>query len=225
MTSVESTKSLESKGQNVGLFGTGLALLDDMPLFSKLALATALASALALGACAAEDGSSPSDERADLVEVIAYHQPEAPTVIEISDVSDALTSSHSISFGHCEEGEVGDDGAIHIACNEKWSEMAWLSISKEASQGLLDQGQTSLSFAIAITDSTAENESIRFAVHAVAEDGSTRKLASDTNVFDGESTSVVLEATEYYVYMARGKNSALIWHNGSVEVDLTTRSE
>lgn len=184
-----------------------------------------LVSLVSLAACAAEDGSSPSDERADTTQVIKFHRPDAPTIIELSAADDAATSSHSISFGHCDEAQTGEDGVINIDCNEKWSELSWLSLSKEDAQSLVDQGQRTLSFDISVTDSTADRDSVRFSIHAVAEDGSSMKLLSKGNVFDGESMAIDLEATEYHVFMARGENSSLIWHNGSIEVDLSASTQ
>jgi hypothetical protein len=146
-------------------------------------------------------------------------------MIEFSDAASASTSSHSIAFGHCDAPQEGDDGAINISCNDKWSELAWLSISKDMSQSLLDSGVSQLSFDLAVKNSTAERDSVRLSVHATDDFGKSTKIASEGNVFDGDAVTIDLNASEYQVYMARGENNFLVWHNGSIEVDLTARSE
>jgi hypothetical protein len=180
---------------------------------------------LSLGACAVDDGSMSSDEKADISEVIAYHRPDAPTMIEFSATEAAPMSSHSIAFGHCETPVEGDDGSINIDCNEKWSELAWLSVSTDMSKGLIAKGATKLSFDVAVKNSTADTDSIRLSVHAIDENGRSFKVASEGNVFDGDAIAVDLDIAEYHVFMARGENNFLVWHNGSIEVDLTARFE
>lgn len=185
----------------------------------------ALVSLLALGACATEPEADFTDERADANEVITYQRPEAPTEIEFAGDASSSESSLSISYGHCDEATTDEDGAIQINCPEKWSELAWLSISKETSQRMIDQGHTSLQFVVAVKDSTNEAESVRFGVHAISDDGTRTKVASEGNVFDGEYLAVTLEPVAYHVYMARGVNQSLIWNNGFIEVDLLIGAE
>lgn len=165
-----------------------------------------------------------SDERSDAVEVIEFQQPDAPTALDFDDQTHSASSSQSISFGHCDE-PVEEDGVININCEQKWSELTWLSISKEDSQALLDAGEQKLHLDLAVRSFTEIPDSVRFSVHAVAEDGSKRRMISEGNVFDGESLELDLEATEYYVYMARGVNTYWAWHNGSIEVDLQAHTD
>lgn len=212
---------LKYKPAKVGVFGTAIAPIADMTIVPRLAFVALLA----LGACAVDEVSMSSDEKADSSQVIAYHRPDAPTMIEFSTAEAAPTSSHSIAFGHCETPTEGDDGAINIDCNEKWSELAWLSISKETSEGLIAKGATSLSLDVSVTTSTADTDSVRLSVHAIDANGRSFKIASEGNVFDGDAIAVDLDIAEYHVFMARGENNFLVWHNGSIEVDLTTRFE
>ncbi len=207
--------------RKVGDFGTAIAPLAAMTTVTRLALIALLS----LGACAVEDGLEASDERADQGEVIAYQRPDAPTMIEFSDSESASKSPHSIAYGHCSAPQEEDDGSITIDCNEKWSELAWLSISRDMSQGLVARGGTKLSFDVSVRSSTADNDSVRLSVHSVDENGNSVKVASVGNVFDGDAIAVDLDAAEYHVYMARGENTFLVWQNGSIEVELTARVE
>ncbi len=185
-----------------------------------------LAIMLSLGACAVDDSSMVNEEeRSDLVEVIEYHKPDAPTAIEYAEGVSFSTSNHSIAYGHCSEPEPQDDGVINIDCKAKWSELTWLSFPKELAAQLVEQGQTSLTLDLGILSSTIEDESVRLSIHAVDEEGKRTKVLSESNVLDGDTLEVDLQAQEYQIFVARGKNSFLVWGNGSIEFDLRASTD
>jgi hypothetical protein len=182
---------------------------------------------LSLGACAvdgASDPADPADERADDDEVIEYRRPDAPIVLDFA-AEQMVTSSHSIAFGHCEEAQIGEDDAIEISCPQKWSELAWLRIPREVSEGLMAAGSTRLDFDLSILGATIEDESVRFGLRSVSDDGSKTTLISEKHVIDGSQLGLELDASEYEIFMARGVNQFLIWPNGVIEVELSVRAQ
>ncbi len=212
-TASGSAYALYLRALTPGQFGMSFALLGQMIRAAVIAL-------LATGACAAPiDNTAPDEEQSDLVEVIDYRLPAAPTEIEF-DAQGAARASQSVSYGHCLPAETDEDGAITINCPEKWSEVAWFRISNEDVQARLASGENTLDVALQIL-STPIPDSLRFSVHEVAADGSKTKILSEANFFDGDTERFGLESdASYEFYVAGGHNTVLQWGNGTIEFSL-----
>lgn len=183
-----------------------------------------IATLIVLGACTTDSEEGfPSDDRSDSTEVIEYRRPEAPTPIEVAP--EPATTALELAYGHCDPAVVDDDGAITINCESKWSEMAWLSISKETTEALVNAGKTRMAIDLSVSNATIADsivvESVRFAIRSIDDAGEKTIVFNKLNVLDGESIELDIAATEYEILFARAANSVWRWEDGVVNVDLT----
>jgi len=185
-----------------------------------------------LSACAA-DSSAPFDDGIRLDDgydgLIKTKLPEAATALEFVD--GVATSELNIHYGQpCELVSIsttpdGNTITSNSVCQPKWEEVAWLGISSQQVNGMLDSGKSTLDVTIDSLLPTIEGDSVKLSVHALDSEGNRTKLASEPNISAGESLSVALTAnTGYSIYSTRGANSYDSWNKGLITATLSVTS-
>lgn len=180
-----------------------------------------LALVLATGACTADDEplndsgfeNVGDDTSADLVGDIQWQVREAPELLELG-----TPIADEVGYGECKLVEPEDeDTDIEIHCTMPWAEVAWYVIPKDIIASGLDAGASTLTATF-----TLPGRSVRASIHQVSAEGERTKLATRSMIFDGESIDADIdEATDYYVYVARGRSLLPLWGTGEISYSIS----
>lgn len=167
---------------------------------------------------AADDVGSFDDAKADLGS-ITWIRPEEPKTFVLGEAHPA-----SIDYSQC---YTVDDPSVDlsIVCDPATSEVEWYRVDPADVEAALADGRDTL---VVRVEPQIEDAQIlvRGSIHAVSDDGTTRRLASRPQLLAGhEIDTVVEEATELYVYLGKGRTLVGPWDTGTISFVVTPSFE